>query len=98
MFYEIDVRKYSDKYIKKGREKCQVVIVNTFHSHQNLSSLSNSNQQVEVRWAPVTLITFSVSKRNSKLKRTQIMGWGGCHLYPRSLDLYRPESHILLSF
>jgi len=50
MFYEIDVGKYSDKYIKKGREKCRVVIINAFHSHQNLSSLSNSNQQGEVHW------------------------------------------------
>lgn len=52
MFYEIDVGKYSDKYLKRGREKCQVVIIKAFHSHQNLSSLSNSNQQVEVHWGP----------------------------------------------
>lgn len=50
MFYEIDVGKYGDKYIKKGREKCQVVIINAFHSHQNLSSLSNFNQQEEAHW------------------------------------------------
>lgn len=52
MFYEIDVGKYSDKYIKRGREKCQVVIINAFHSQQNLSSLSNSNQPFKVQWDP----------------------------------------------
>lgn len=49
MFYEIDVGKHSDKYIKRGREKCQVVIINAFHSQQNLSSLSNYNQLFEVQ-------------------------------------------------
>lgn len=75
MFYEIDVGKYSDKYIKKGREKCQVVIINAFHSHQNLSSLPILINKLRSAGALVTLITFSLAKKRSKQKRTQITGW-----------------------
>lgn len=70
MFYEIDVGKYSDKYIKKGREKCQVVITNAFHSHQNFSSLSNSNQQVEVHWGPSDFDYISSAKEEKQAKES----------------------------
>lgn len=40
MFYEIDVGKKCDKYIKKGRGKCRIVIKMLFGSHGDSLSLS----------------------------------------------------------
>lgn len=90
MFYEIDVGKYGDKYIKKGKEKCQLVIINAFHSHQNLSSLSNFNQQVKIHWGTSDLDCIFSAKEEQQGKERRIKkvtGWGDCHLHPRSLDL-----------
>lgn len=89
MFYEIDVGKYGHKYIKKGREKCQVVIINAFHSHQNLSSLSNFNQQEEAHWGTSVFdYIFSKKKKkpkkNSKQKKEESTGNGMGRLSPTS--------------
>lgn len=72
MFYEIDVGKYGDRYIKKGKEKCQVLIINAFHSHQNLSSLSNFNQQVEVHWGTSNLDYIFSAKEEEQAKERRI--------------------------
>lgn len=90
MFYEIDVGKYGDKYIKKGREKCQVVIINAFHSHQNLSSLSNFNQQVEVHWgtSDFDYIFSAEEEQQGKERRIKkVTGWGDCQLHSWNFDL-----------
>lgn len=84
MFYEIDVGKYGDKYIKKGREKCQVVIINAFHSHQNLSSLSNFNQQVEVHWGASDFDYIFSAEEDSKQKKEESTGNGMGRLSPTS--------------
>lgn len=95
MFYEIDVGKYSDKYIKKGREKCQVVIINAFHSHWNLSSLSNSNQQVEIHWGPSDFDYIFSAEEEQQMKESTDNGGeavtyiiGACTTFTGQKDIF----------